>query len=182
MRSRKLARRYALALGELAQERGALADVESDMVALRDLLKSERSLQRVMERENVSAEEKSALVRALFAERFNAITLNFLLLVISKRREAALPEMIEEFLAYADGQRGVVQVDLATARPLSKDDSGAIAGRLSQVLGKDVRLTVREDPDLIGGIIARIGNLVMDGSVKTRLNRLGERLKRAQLN
>lgn len=182
MRSRKLARRYAVALGELAHERGVLEEVRRELESFQAVLLGEPNFRRVLEGENVSIEQKSALVREGFGERVSRLTLNFLLLVVAKRRESALPDIIEEFFAYADEVQGVVQVQLMTAKPLGQEQADAIAGRLSKVLGKEVRLSTEEDQDLIGGIIARIGNLVMDGSVKTRLRLLGERLKKAQLN
>lgn len=182
MRSRKLARRYAVALGELAHEQGVLDEVRRELESFQQVLDSEPNFRRVLEGESVSVDEKCALLREAFGDRFSRLTMNFLLLVVSKRRESALSDMIEEFFAYADEIRGVVQVELTTAKPLAKEQADAIAGRLCQVLGKEVRLSTQEDEDLIGGIIARIGNLVMDGSVKTRLRLLGERLKKAQLN
>lgn len=181
MRSRKLARRYAHALGELAHEGGVLAEVEAELSTVHQMM-GEVGFRRALESENVSTEEKMKLIREAFGERFSRLTLNFLLLVISKRRESSLFEMIEEFLEYADEKRGIVEVELTTAQTLDQGQSDAIAQGISKVLGKEVRLTTRENQDLLGGIVARIGDMVMDGSVKTRLSLLGEQLKRAQLN
>ena len=182
MKSRKLARRYATALGELAVERGHLDEVERDLRAVRQVLGEEVAFRRVIESENVTQEEKLRIVREALEGRVSPLSLNFLLLVVSKRREAALIDMLDEFFAYADEKRGVVEVEVTAARPLSGEESQAIQEKLSHVIGKAVRLTTREDGDLIGGIVARIGDLVMDGSVRSRLARLGEQLKRAQLN
>lgn len=182
MRSQKLARRYALALGELADEEGVLADVRRELDQVAQALHDETSLRRALESENVSVEAKSALIQDLFGERVSRLTLNFLLLVVKKRRESALLDMIEAFSQFADERSGIVEVELTTAEHLDETQSQAIAQSLSQVLGKQVRLTTRQDQDLLGGIVAKVGDLVMDGSVKTRLRRLGEQLKRAQLN
>ena len=182
MRSKKLARRYAQALGELAHEGGVLQEVESELISVQRALGEEQGFRRALESENVGTEEKSKLVREAFGGHLSRLTLNFLLLVISKRRESDLYDMIEEFKAYADEKRGIVEVELTTAQKLEEDQSQEISAKLSQVLGKQVRLTTREDQDLLGGIVARIGDMVMDGSVKTRLDRLGDQLKRAQLN
>lgn len=182
MKSRKLARRYATALGELAVERGDLDAVERDLRAVAQLLSEQVGFRRVIESENVTIEEKLRIVREAFQGRVSPLSLNFLLLVISKRREDALLDMLDEFFAFADEKRGVVEVEIASAHPLSDEESQSISDKLAQVTGKKVRLTTREDGDLIGGIVARIGDLVMDGSVRSRLARLGEQLKRAQLN
>jgi len=182
LRSRKLARRYATALGELAVERGNLDVVEQDLRAFQQVFGEQPAFRRVIESENVTREEKIRIVREAFTDRLSPLALNFLLLVISKRREDALFDMLDEFFAFADEKRGVVEVEISAAHALSEDQSRAISEKLSQVTGKEVRLTTREDGDLIGGLVARIGDLVMDGSVRSRLARLGEQLKRAQLN
>ena len=182
MKSRKLARRYASALGELAVERGKLDEVERDLRAFREVVAAEGALRRVIESENIARDEKMRIVREAFSGRISQLALNFVLLVIKKRRESALLEMIDEFFAFADEKRGIVEVEVATAQPLTDEQSAAISARLAHVTGKQVRLTTREDGDLIGGLVARIGDLVMDGSVRSRLSRLGERLKQAQLN
>lgn len=182
MKSRKLARRYATALGELAVERGTLEAVEQDLRAFQRVYGEQIAFRRVIESENVTKEEKIRIVREAFENRVSPLSLNFLLLVINKRREDALLDMLDEFFAFADEKRGVVEVEVASAQPLSDEQSQAISEKLEQVTGRKVRLTTREDGDLIGGLVARIGDLVMDGSVRSRLARLGEQLKRAQLN
>src|SRR5690606_4703593 len=99
--------------------------------------------------------------REAFAGRLSRITLNFLLLVVTKHRETYLDQMIEEFVAYANEKRGIVEVEVTTAASLTEAQAEAVAEKLSQVLGKRVRLSTREDQDLLGGVVARIGDLVM---------------------
>lgn len=182
MRSAKLARRYAEALGELAFEQGALDQVEQELLTLRELLEGREALRRVLESRQVKPEEKQRLINEMFAGKLSRITLNFLLLVVAKHREAHLEGMIDEYVAYANKKRGVVQVEVTVAHPLSEEQAFALSEKLAQVLGKKVRLSAREDPEVLGGVIARVGDLVMDGSVATRLQRLQEALKRARLN
>lgn len=182
MRSRKLARRYAIALGELAHESNVLDEVVSELNTVRQAMVDEPALLRALESENITLDVKKNLVREAFGDRVSDLTLNFLLLVVTKRRENALLDMIDEFNDFADEKKGVVQIELTTAAKLQDDQFEAISQRMSEVLGKQVRLTSQENPDLLGGVVARIGDLVMDGSVKARLGQLGEQLKRAQLN
>lgn len=182
MRSKKLARRYAIALGELAHEREVIDEVAAELNAVRQVMVDEPAFMRALESENITLDIKKSLVEEAFADRVSRLTLNFLLLVVTKRREDALLDMIDEFNHYADNKKGIVEIELTTAEKLEAGQFEAVAQRMSEVLGKQVRLTSQENPDLLGGIVARIGDLVLDGSVKTRLNQLGEQLKRAQLN
>lgn len=182
MRSRRLARRYALALGDLSHEQGMLEQVEQELKSFVQAATDVPALRRAIESESVGTDEKMAIVREAFGDTFSRLTLNFLLLVVSKRRESSLFDMIEEFFDYADEKRGVIEVELKTARALSDENSKLIAEKLAEVLGKQVRLVAFEDESLLGGVVARVGGLVMDGSVKARLRNLGEQLRRAQLN
>jgi len=182
LKGAKLARRYAEALAELASEHGALDRVEEELLAFRELLRSREELRRTFESQSIKVEEKQRLVKEAFAGKLSRISLNFLLLVIAKRREAHIEAMIDAYVDCANQKRGVVQVELTAAHPLTDDQKSAVSAKLEQVLGMGVRLSVREDPDILGGLIARVGDLVMDGSVATRLARLQEALQRARLN
>lgn len=182
MRNRWLACRYAQALGELAHEKKMLDDVEQELDSVRRILEDEPAFRKVLQDQRVRHEVKERLLRETFGDRLTQITLNFLLLVVRKNRELHLDEMIDEFHAYADDKRGVVEVEVTTAQPLTDAQAEEVATVLRQVTGRQVRLKTIEDESLLGGIVARIGDLVMDGSARTRLARLRESLKRAQLN
>lgn len=182
MRKTRLARRYAEALGDLAFEANLVDQVEEELLTFRELLQSRVGFRRVFESQQVKAEEKQRLLKEMFAGKLSRITLNFLLLVVAKRREAYVEGMIDEYIAYANRKRGVVEVELTVAHSLTESQAETLSARLEEVVGKKVRLTAKEDPEILGGVIARVGDLVMDGSVKTRLQRLHETLRRAQLN
>lgn len=182
MRNRKLARRYAQALGDLAFEQGRLDEVEQEMEAFLAVLNEYGDFRRVLEHQEIEYDVKAQLLREMFEEQLSKVSLNFLLLVVSKQREVYLEQMIEEFRLYANAKRGILEVEVTTAAPLTDELSDAISKKLEEVTGKRVRLMTAEDERILGGVVAKIGDLVMDGSVKTRLERLRETLKRAQMN
>ena len=182
MKNRKLARRYGEALGELASEQNLLDQVEEELGLVREALVAEPALQRFLENQKVMIDEKDRVVQEIFGKRLSRITLNFLRLVVSKQREAHLNDMIDAYIAYANSKRGIIEVEVTTAAPLTEQQSQALMSKLSEVTGRKVRLMTKEDEALLGGVVARIGDLVMDGSVRTRLELLGESLRRAQLN
>ncbi len=90
--------------------------------------------------------------------------------------------MIDAYIAYANAKRGVIEVEVTTAAPLTGSQADALIRKFSEITGRKIRLMTKQDEALLGGVVARIGDLVMDGSVRTRLEMLGESLKRAQLN
>src|SRR5690606_23305237 len=103
--------------------------------------------------------------------------MNFLLLLLEKRRESILEAVAGGFTALANEVRDVVDVEVRTARALSDEEREALSRRMSEYVGKKIRLIEVTSPELLGGVIARVGDLVMDGSVLTRLRRLQERLR-----
>jgi len=182
LRRNKLARRYAEAIGELAHEQGVLEEVERDLALVREALTVEPAFARVLADQNTPNDEKDRLICDTFGDRISKLALNFLRLVAAKRRGEHLEEMINEFEAYANEMRGVVEIEVTAASKLSQSQEEALVEKLSAVTGRQVRLRVKEDASLLGGVVARFGDLVMDGSVKTRLEALRDSLMRAQLN
>lgn len=182
MRNRKLGRRYGEALGELASEHNLLDQVEEELLIVREVLESEPELRRILEDPKVSIEKKDGLVQELFGQRLSRISLNFLRLVVAKQREAYLSDMIDAYIAYANTKRGIVEVEVTTAAPLTQTQADVLIRKFSEMTGRKIRLMTKQDEAILGGVVARIGDLIMDGSVRTRLELLGESLKRAQLN
>lgn len=182
MRNRKLARRYAEALGELAFSQNVLDEVENDLALVRQTILEQPALARLLEDVNTSDERKDSVIREIFEGRLGRIPLNFVRLVVAKRRGEYLVDMIDAFHEYANEKRGIMEVEVTTAAPLGQQEEQALSEKLSQITGCDVKLIPKEDVSLIGGVVVKIGDLVMDGSLKTRLESLRESLLKAQLN
>ncbi len=182
MKNRKLGRRYGEALGELASEQHLLDQVEEELAIVREVLDGEPELREFLADPKVPTDTKDLVVQELFAQRLSRITLNFLRLVVAKQRAAYLNDMIDAYIAYANTKRGVIEVEVTTAAPLTESQADALIRKFSEITGRKIRLLTKQDEALLGGVVARIGDLVLDGSVRTRLEMLGESLKRAQLN
>lgn len=175
--NRRVARRYARALGELAHERGQLEQVEADLALVAETLASDSGFRRVWEHQRIGKHDKRRVLEQLFGGRILPLTMNFLFLLLEKRRETILEAITGEFTALANEVRDVVDVEVRTARALSDEEREALSRRMSEYVGKKIRLIEVTSPELLGGVIARVGDLVMDGSVLTRLRRLQERLR-----
>ena len=171
-----VARRYVRALFDAAIRAQAVDQVEADLKAVDQILRAVPRLARVLHAPTIAGSRKRALLDTAFSGRVGALTLRFLHLVVTRGREDALPELYNEFRALADEHRGLVTVQVTSAVALSDAERDALAASLSQKTGKKVQLTVRVDESLLGGIQLRIGDTIVDGSVRTRLARLRERL------
>ena len=121
-------------------------------------------------REKVMAQ----LISELQADQFMA---NFLNLVLQKKRADILPEIASEFQALVDAAQNVSRGRIITATEISGDLQAKVQSTLENITGKKVILTTVIDPAIIGGIVAKVGDLVMDGSIKTQLAGLNESIK-----
>ena len=177
----KLASRYARALGELAEEADALEHVQADLARLAEAVQSDDQIRLVIHSERVPAAAKQELLLKLAGDDSHKLTQLFVRLLVQKRRAAYVEEMYDAFVAYADQVRGVVEIEIRSATPLGEAEVERLAEGLGAYTGKQVRITNVEAPEIMGGIVAQVGDLVIDGSVASRLARLKQTLQETRL-
>ncbi len=175
MKSVRVARRYAEAFMAIAEEQKVLEAVAADLAGIDATLKGSRDLRRLLTSPVVREGQKKAVFRALWGTHVNPITMAFLVLLSHKQREGVLPVIIEEFRALHDRNLGVVGADVRTAVPLSAAQERDLNAQLMHSTGKTVRLRTSVDAALKGGLVVRIGDTVVDASVRHQLERLRER-------
>jgi F-type H+-transporting ATPase subunit delta len=112
----------------------------------------------------------------VFSGKVSDLVLNFLLMVIGKRREAQIPAIYHAFLELANDARGIVEVEVRSAIPLPDETVRNLEAKLVKHLGKRVKFQTQVAPELLGGLVVRVGDELMDGSVRTRLQRMRDRL------
>jgi F-type H+-transporting ATPase subunit delta len=168
-----LAERYAAALFDLADERRTLDEVASDLRQFRAMLETSSDLLRLIRSPILSRGEQGEAI-AVLAERagFSALIRDFLAVVARNRRLFAVPAMIEAFLAKLAARRGEVTAQVIAAQTLSAAQLGALSEQLRRSIGSRVSVDLRVDPGLIGGMIVKVGSRMVDGSVKSKLQRL----------
>jgi F-type H+-transporting ATPase subunit delta len=168
-----LAERYAAALFDLADERRMLDSVAADLRQLRDMLQASGDFLRLIRSPILSRDQQGKAVAAL-AERagLSLLVRDFLAVVGRNRRLFAVPAMIEAFLANLAARRGEVTAQVTAARPLSEAQFGALSEQLHRSTGSKVTVDVQVDPGLIGGLVVKLGSRMVDGSIKSKLQRL----------
>jgi F-type H+-transporting ATPase subunit delta len=176
MKNTRAARRYAVALMNVSVEQRAVDRVADDLQTIGATLAASRELRVMLTSPVISPIKKKAVFDALFAKRVGKEILTFAHLLIHKNREALLPDLIEEFRALLDDQRGLVNVDAATATPMTPAQEGRLQKELERYTGKKVQLRLATDPSVRGGLIVKIGDTVLDGSIRRQLVRLREQL------
>ena len=168
-----LAERYAAALFDLADERRMLDEVATNLRELRAMLQASGDFSRLI-RSPVLSRDQQAKAVGIVAERagLSPLVRDFLAVVARNRRLFAVPAMIEAFLAKLAARRGEVTAEVFAAQPLSEAQLAALNEQLRRSIGSRVSVDVRVDPGLIGGLIIKIGSRMVDGSIKSKLQRL----------
>ncbi|MBP2629059.1 MAG: synthase subunit delta [Firmicutes bacterium] len=174
----QLAIKYAQAVYELAVEKDMLDVVEKELLLVESTITSYADLATLLYHPQVLAQAKKEIIRKIFGQDVNDFVLTFLLLLLDKRREAALPAIIAEYVKIANQARNIVKAEVTTALPLAESQHAALVKKLSLVTGKTVVLTTELDQTIIGGMIIKIGDKLIDGSVVRQL----ATLKNALLN
>lgn len=169
------AKRYTEAVFSIAREKGTFDQWQRDLDVLSGLL-SDEAASNVLESPKISEAEKLSLIKtALQGAQPEAINLATLLL--ERGRLPIAPEMARRFRDAALAELGVVVAHVTTAQPIDKQAEGSIRDRLSALVGKQVEVRSKVDPAIIGGVVARIGDQLIDGSVSNQLRRLRDRLE-----
>lgn len=176
MKDIRVARRYAAALFGVARRDGILDAVEQDLTLISHFLAEVPYLRAVLMQPLVSVARKNTIVDEAFGDRTTASSLNFFKLLIRKRREDLIGECIREFRVLLAEHTNTVDAEAWAAVPMTLDQQERLVRSLHALTGKKVRLVAEVDRTLIGGVVVRIGDTVMDGSVRGKLERLERQL------
>lgn len=175
-----VATRYARALADAALDPKNRLDAKqalNELTVFEGMMKESADLRNILLSPAVQGSKKRAVINR-FAESLplSRLVRNFLFVLVDHHRIGMAGEIREAFEAVLDERLGVVRAEVKSAMPLEPEQQGAIQAELSKVAGKQVRCTFETDPSLVGGVVARIGSTVYDGSVRARLSSLRERL------
>ena len=174
MTNRTAAARYARALLDVTlQERVDPAQVESELAAFVDLFASNETLNKVLLNPAVPAPRKRAAIAEIARQAdATAVVRKLLILLAERDRLVILPDLLASYRDRLLDARNVVRAEVTTAAALTPDRSQTIQARLAEVTGRTVMLTTKVNPDLIGGMVARVGDTVYDGSVTMQLQKI----------
>lgn len=168
-----VASRYASALLDLAEEQGATAEVERGLDQFETLLNESADLDRLIKSPVFSADAQTKAISAILEKAgISGLTANFVKLVASNRRLFAVPGMIKAFRSQLAAKRGEVTAEVTSATELSSEHVAALQEALDASTGKNVKIVVKVDTSILGGLIVKIGSRMIDTSLRTKLNSL----------
>ncbi len=177
-RAETVSRNYAETLLALARRAGDVAGWGRMAQEVADALYADPRLRLFLESPRVTAEHKTEALGRAFQDRYPRLFVRFFQTIVSKGRQRLLGEIVAEYQALVDEAEGRVHAQVTLAAAPSEADRAALAASLSRVLGKRVTPHVRVDPAILGGVVVRVGDTVMDGSVRKRLATLRRALMR----
>jgi F-type H+-transporting ATPase subunit delta len=176
MNEQRIGRNYAETLLTLAkqddqqEEWGALIDAIA--VAMRE----DRTLKAFLESPKIAASQKIEVLRSAFRKKTPAVFLRYLETVVSKRRQMLIPVIASEYRALIDESEDRVHVNVTVAREMAEPERDALSRQLGRLFGKRVVPHISLNPAILGGVIVKVGDTVMDGSVRRRLASLKHRM------
>lgn len=173
----RIAQRYAKALFELAQEAGKTPQVAQELAAVQEALATQEDLRAALLSPVLPRRAKAEVLEAVLAAAgLHPLSANFLRVLLAARKITELDDVLRAFASLRDHAEGRVRGEAVTPMPLQQAQAAKLREALSTALKKDVELDIRVDPSLLGGVVARVGNLVFDASLRTQLERMKETL------
>ena len=173
-----LAGRYASALFDLAREQRQIDAVGRSLDALGSALVDSKDFGELVESPLVSRDEAGKAFAALAPQlALDPITSNFLGVLARNGRKGQLRAIIRSFKRLAAEHRGETTAEIVTARPLNDDQVAALKAQLRARAGRDVNIDATVDPNILGGIVVKLGSQRIDASIRTKLNRLAQAMK-----
>lgn len=172
-----IANRYARALADVIVEKREVTEVAAELKQFATMIAGHAQLHEVFASPVVAPERKRAVLNELITRLKSRQTVqNFLQLLLANNRLHQLTPMVQALEKELDARMNVVTAEIVTAREISADEQKLLHDRLKTATGKEVRLHYKTDPNIIGGVVTRIGSKVYDGSIKNQLAQLKVRL------
>ena len=168
---------YAAAVFELARAEGELQRVETEFYAIARTLESSSELRAALTDPSLPTERKQSIVDDLVGGRAAEVTVNVVALIVAQGRAGDLPALANALAERVAAEKGREVAEVRTAVELDQPTIDRLAAALSRSIGRQVEIKVVVDPTVVGGVVARVGDTVIDGSVRRRLQSLRETLQ-----
>jgi len=177
----KVSKRYARALLSLGMEEGRYQEYGKELRAFADFCESHRELNQAISNPAFTLEDRKEILKTVLARSATSETIrNFLNLLLDKNRISALGEISALYEQLTDEVSNILRAEVVVSRPLAGEAEGRLVKALERMTSKKVKMKVRQDSGILGGVIVKIGDLVVDGSVKAQVQGIKESLKRGE--
>lgn len=167
---------YARALFEVARAEGTLDEVEDELFRFARSYESSDSLRNALTDEHIPAEKRQAIVEDLLGGKTTTTTIQLVSMVVGSGRSRDIPAIVDSLVARASSAKQLDVAEVRTAVELTDDQRARLKAALENATGKSINLKTIVDPSVVGGVVATIGDTVIDDTVRTRIEQLKSRL------
>jgi F-type H+-transporting ATPase subunit delta len=167
---------YAAALFEVARAEGTLDEVEDELFRFARSYESNDELRTALTDEMIPAARRQSIVEDLLGGRADPTTVQLISMVVGAGRGRDLPAIVDRLVERAAAAKNLAVAEVRSAVPLTDDQQDRLKAAIANATGKDVSLKVVVDPSVLGGLVATVGDTVIDGTVRTHLDQLKSRL------
>ena len=167
---------YARGLFEIARAEGTIDEVEDELFRFARSYESSDELRNALSDEQIPASKRQAIVEDLLGGKVTPTTTQLISMVVGSGRARDLPAIVDKLVARASTAKNLEVAEVRTAVPLTPDQQTRLAAALANATGKEVNLKVVVDASVLGGLVATVGDTVIDGTVRTRIEQLKSRL------
>lgn len=167
---------YANAFFEIARAEGALASVEDELLAFSRAMESTPQLGQTLADQSIPVERRLGVVGDLLGAKAHPVTTNLVSLVVGAGRGRELPEIVGRLLARSAAEKGKASGEVRSASPLTRDQQERLTAAVEKATGKKVELKFLIDPSVLGGLVTTVGDTIIDGTIRTRLDQLKDAL------
>ena len=171
-----IANRYAEALFQLSEEENITKEIYSELNDVVDIVKSNKELENVLKSPLISKSEKVELIEKLFSDKINKHLKNFLKILVEKGRINSLKTIETTFKQLLNDKHNIIEGTVISAVPMEEKQIKDLEEKRSKKYNKNVTLENKVDESILGGVLVRLGNTQIDGSVKTRLDNIKDQL------
>jgi len=168
---------YAEALFSIVRAEGELDRVEDELFHFGKLLESNHELKQALSDKSIDKDQRAKVLEEILSDKVSPHTLGLLEFIVAQGRARQLPQILDELSDLAAAARSSVVAEVRSAVPLDSKQREELASALSQATNKNVEVKVLVDPSVIGGIVAKVGDTVIDGTVRRRLEQLKEQVR-----
>lgn len=167
---------YSEAIFNIALEEGRLSDIQNEFEFVVSIMNEYPDFYEILKTPKINATEKKTVLQEAFGEKISQTLLNFLKIIIDKKRGSDILEIKADFDDRIDRQMGIAKATVESVVPLSDEQLNILKSNLNRITGKEIRISTKINPELLGGMVVKVGDKVIDGSVKFKLEGMLESL------
>ena len=168
---------YSQALFELASENNSLSELEDHVVGIVNLISKSADFKELINDPTNKIEDQQQVISLISDQfKFNDLLKKFIVFVISKRRFFYIEKILKDFLSICSNARGEIQAELSAAKEMNQDEIDKVKKDLADNFGSNIKLNYKHDPSLIGGLIIKVGSIMIDTSIKNKLQQIEKKM------